>query len=81
MKFQLEDPLVALSKQKVKALASPARENQFTETDAKFLEDAVKELLRARRVLCGSYVYGYYLEDNGYNKTIFEFMQVRLTLN
>lgn len=38
----------------------------------------MKELLKARRVLCGSYVYGYYLEDNGYNKTIFEYMQVNL---
>jgi hypothetical protein len=42
------------------------------------VEDGVRELLKARRVLCGSYVYGYYLEDNGYNKTIFEFMQVIL---
>lgn len=37
----------------------------------------MRELLKARRVLCGSYVYGYYLEDDGYNKTIFEFMQVK----
>ena len=42
------------------------------------MEGGVRELLKARRVLCGSYVYGYYLEDNGYNKTIFEFMQVIL---
>lgn len=41
-----------------------------------FIEDGIRELLKARRVLCGSYVYGYYLEDDGYNKTIFEFMQV-----
>lgn len=43
---------------------------------AKFVEEGVRELLKARRVLCGSYVYGYYLEDNGYSRTIFEFMQV-----
>jgi hypothetical protein len=43
---------------------------------AKFIEDAVRELLKARRVLCGSYVYGYYLEDNGYNRAMFECMQV-----
>lgn len=47
------------------------------EAEIKFIECAVSELLKARRVLCGSYVYGYYLEDNGYNRTIFEFMQVR----
>lgn len=47
----------------------------------KFIEDGVRELLKARRVLCGSYVYGYYLEDDGYNKTIFEFMQVCIILD
>lgn len=46
------------------------------EKGTRFVEEGVKELLKARRVLCGSYVYGYYLEDNGYNKTIFEYMQV-----
>lgn len=50
----------------------------FPEKDMKFVEDGVRELLKARRVLCGSYVYGYYLEDNGFNKTIFEFMQNEL---
>lgn len=50
------------------------------EKGTKFVEDGVRELLKARRVLCGSYVYGYYLEDDGYNKTIFEFMQVYHTL-
>lgn len=49
-----------------------------SEKGTKFIEDGVRELLKARRVLCGSYVYGYYLEDDGYNKTIFEFMQVIL---
>lgn len=48
----------------------------MAEKGTRFVEDGVRELLKARRVLCGSYVYGYYLEDNGYNKTIFEFMQV-----
>jgi len=51
---------------------------ESAEKGTKFVEDGVRELLKARRVLCGSYVYGYYLEDNGYNKTIFEFMQVIL---
>lgn len=46
-----------------------------------FLEEAIYELLRARRILCGAYVYGFYLEDNGYNKTIFEYLQVSLLLN
>ena len=42
----------------------------------RFVEQGISELIKARRILCGSYVYGYYLEDNGYNKTFFEFMQV-----
>jgi len=47
------------------------------ERSTRFIEDGVRELLKARRVLCGSYAYGYYLEDDGYNKHIFEFMQVQ----
>lgn len=49
------------------------------ESSTKFIEDGVRELLKARRVLCGSYAYGYYLEDDGYNKHIFESMQVLFT--
>jgi hypothetical protein len=54
---------------------------ESAEKGTKFVEDGVRELLKARRVLCGSYVYGYYLEDNGYNKTIFEFMQVTMNIS
>lgn len=54
---------------------------ESAEKGTKFVEDGVRELLKARRVLCGSYVYGYYLEDNGYNKTIFEFMQVTTNIS
>lgn len=42
----------------------------------KFIEDSIRELLKARKILCGSYVYGYYLENNGQSRSIFEFMQV-----
>lgn len=52
-----------------------------TNSDLSFLEEAIYELLRARRILCGAYVYGFYLEDNGYNKTIFEYLQVRSLLS
>ena len=45
-----------------------------------FIEDAVHELLKARRLLKFSYVYGFYLEDGGYKKTIFEMMQVFFSL-
>ena len=42
-----------------------------------FITEAVHELLKARRVLKFSYVYGFFLEDGGYKKTLFEMMQVR----
>lgn len=44
--------------------------------DTKFVEEAVRELLEARRVLKSSYVYGFFLDGNKEKKTIFELMQV-----
>ena len=40
-----------------------------------FIEKAIKELLKARRILRWSYVYGYYLDTFGHKKFIFEFIQ------
>lgn len=59
------------------------QEMPYNQTPActRFIEKGIRELIKARRILCGSYVYGYYLEDNGYNKTIFEFMQVKAKFN
>ena len=45
--------------------------------ETKFVEEAVHQLLKARRVLKCSYVYGYYLDGPQYRKLVFEFMQVR----
>ncbi|XP_049788774.1 ankyrin repeat and IBR domain-containing protein 1-like isoform X1 [Schistocerca nitens] len=59
-------------------VSSTERTNQLGPEGARFVEDGVRELLKARRVLCGSYVHGYYLHDNGYSKSIFEFMQNEL---
>lgn len=39
------------------------------------LSDTMWELLRARQILCGSYAYGYYMQDDGYSKTVFELLQ------
>ncbi|KAK9873731.1 hypothetical protein WA026_002087 [Henosepilachna vigintioctopunctata] len=78
---KLEEPLLNTVKQKMEILASSLglRKGEDTgEKSTKFIEDGVRELLKARRVLCGSYVYGYYLVDDGYNKSIFEFMQNEL---
>ncbi|KRT83690.1 hypothetical protein AMK59_3297 [Oryctes borbonicus] len=78
---KLEEPLLITIRQKMELLACSLglkTSEESGEKGTKFIEDGVRELLKARRVLCGSYVYGYYLEDDGYNKTIFEFMQNEL---
>lgn len=77
---KLEEPLLKTAKDKMVMLATSVPESPGVsgENETRFIEYAVSELLKARRVLCGSYVYGYYLEDNGYNRTIFEFMQNEL---
>ena len=88
----MEEPLLTSSQRKMELLAAslPAgrspvlchsagfKELTTNQVPActRFIEEGIRELIKARRILCGSYVYGYYLEDNGYNKTIFEFMQV-----
>jgi len=43
-----------------------------------FIQGAVTQLLKARHVLKCSYAYGYYLEQIGYKKSVFEFMQVNI---
>lgn len=57
-------------------LAKAVTDNDSALEETRFVEDAVRQLLKARRVLKCCYVYGYYLEDTGYKKPIFEFMQV-----
>jgi ankyrin repeat/IBR domain-containing protein 1 len=42
----------------------------------KFVEDAVVEVQKAKRVLCASYVYGFFMQSSTYNRNILEFMQV-----
>ena len=58
-------------------ISQSASSNQSASDETKFVEDAVQQLLKARRVLKCSYVYGFYLAETGYKKPIFEFMQVR----
>ena len=44
--------------------------------DTTFIEDAVLELLKTRRILKCSYPYGFFLEPKSTKKEIFELMQV-----
>lgn len=73
---QMEEPLLQSATHKMELLASGNKERDTSAV--RFVEEGARELLKARRILCGSYVYGYYLEDNGYNRSIFEFMQNEL---
>ncbi|XP_050293473.1 ankyrin repeat and IBR domain-containing protein 1-like [Anthonomus grandis grandis] len=77
---KMEEPLLTSVRKKMEVLASSLgiRREEAIESSTRFIEDGVRELLKARRVLCGSYAYGYYLEDDGYNRHIFEFMQNEL---
>lgn len=67
--------IFAKSTQPPSQVAATTNEENNCENQTKFIEDAIKELLRARRVLRCSYVYGYYLENSGHKKMIFEFIQ------
>ncbi|XP_055938301.1 ankyrin repeat and IBR domain-containing protein 1-like [Argiope bruennichi] len=76
--YRFEQPFVKSMQDKMNVLAAAMATASVDQIDMTFLEEAIYELLRARRILCGAYVYGFYLEDNGYNKTIFEFLQSEL---
>ena len=78
---QLEMLLYDTAKDKMMVLARAVPERRESAThETKFVQDAIMQLLKARHVLKCSYVYGYYLEEVGYKKPIFEFMQVKLSL-
>ena len=50
----------------------------YGDFDANFLEDSITELLKSRQILKGSYPYGYFLENERGQRTIFESMQVNI---
>jgi len=82
---QLETLLYDTAKEKMMILARAVSERHDSSSsssthETKFVQDAVTQLLKARHVLKCSYVYGYYLEEVGYKKPIFEFMQVNISL-
>jgi ankyrin repeat/IBR domain-containing protein 1 len=77
--YKLELPLFQTAKDKMITLARAVLTNdELVEQQTEFIHEAVRQLLRARHVLKCSYVYGYYLEQTGYKKPIFEFMQTEL---
>ncbi|XP_046380179.1 ankyrin repeat and IBR domain-containing protein 1-like isoform X2 [Haliotis rufescens] len=76
--YKLEEPLLKTAKNKMMKLAQAVTDTATANTETKFVEDAVHQLLKARLVLKCSYVYGYYLDGPGYKKIVFEFMQTEL---
>lgn len=73
--YKCEEGYMKNIDKKLESLHNTLKTYKISEMDTSFLEEATSELLCARRTLYASYVYGYFLEDNGYNKTIFELMQ------
>ncbi|BFZ21952.1 hypothetical protein BsWGS_24991 [Bradybaena similaris] len=76
--YKLEEPLLQTVKEKMMKLAEAVTDNATARVETRFVEDAVQQLLKARRVLKCSYVYGFYLDGPGYKKIVFEFMQTEL---
>merc|ERR1719399_101437 len=50
----------------------------FEIIELQFLYDALRQVRACRRVLKWTYVYGYYLEEAGPEKNLFEFLQKNL---
>lgn len=73
--YKCEESFMKGIDKKLESLCDTLKKHKISEMDMGFFEEATCELLCARRTLYASYAYGYFLEDNGYNKTIFEFMQ------
>ncbi|XP_041374912.1 ankyrin repeat and IBR domain-containing protein 1-like isoform X2 [Gigantopelta aegis] len=76
--YKLEEPLLKTAKDKMMKLAEAVTDAATANAETKFVEDAVHQLLKARRVLRCSYVYAFYLDGPGYKKIVFEFMQTEL---
>uniref|UniRef100_A0A131Y3K0 RBR-type E3 ubiquitin transferase n=1 Tax=Ixodes ricinus TaxID=34613 RepID=A0A131Y3K0_IXORI len=72
---QTEEALLERAAEKEERWLSELGPGEENQSQARFLCSAVQELLRARRILCGSYAYGFYLDEDGYGRTVFELMQ------
>ena len=65
--LRFEEPLLERVKEKAEALIKAARESSANikedSIDTGFVRDGVRELLKARRVLCGSYALSYFIPN------------------
>uniref|UniRef100_A0A673CU07 Ankyrin repeat and IBR domain-containing protein 1 n=1 Tax=Sphaeramia orbicularis TaxID=375764 RepID=A0A673CU07_9TELE len=77
--YQLEQRLLKTAKEKMEQL-SRALSGSECPPDTTFIEDAVLELLKTRRILKCSYPYGFFLEPKSTKKEIYELMQTDLEM-
>ncbi|KAF7669258.1 hypothetical protein LDENG_00218010 [Lucifuga dentata] len=78
--YQLEQRLLKTAKEKMEQLSRALRGREGGPPDTTFIEDAVLELLKTRRILKCSYPYGFFLEPKSTKKEIYELMQTDLEI-
>uniref|UniRef100_A0A3Q3BCU0 RBR-type E3 ubiquitin transferase n=1 Tax=Kryptolebias marmoratus TaxID=37003 RepID=A0A3Q3BCU0_KRYMA len=76
---QLEQRLLKTAKEKMEQLSRALSQSECS-PDTTFIEDAVLELLKTRRILKCSYPYGFFLEPKSTKKEIYELMQTDLEM-
>lgn len=80
LSYQLEQRLLKTAKEKMEQLSRALSGTEGVCPDTTFIEDAVHELLKTRRILKCSYPYGFFLEPKSTKKEIFELMQTDLEM-
>ncbi|XP_043822655.1 ankyrin repeat and IBR domain-containing protein 1 isoform X2 [Dromiciops gliroides] len=80
LSYQLEQRLRKTAKEKMEQLSRALSGTDGGCPDTTFIEDAVQELLKTRRILKCSYPYGFFLEPKSTKKEIFELMQTDLEM-
>ncbi|XP_063159687.1 ankyrin repeat and IBR domain-containing protein 1 isoform X2 [Candoia aspera] len=80
LSYQLEQRLLKTAKEKMEQLSRALGGSEGSCPDTTFIEDAVQELLKTRRILKCSYPYGFFLEPKSTKKEIFELMQTDLEM-
>ncbi|XP_034984870.2 ankyrin repeat and IBR domain-containing protein 1 isoform X6 [Zootoca vivipara] len=80
LSYQLEQRLLKTAKEKMEQLSRALSGPEGGYPDTTFIEDAVQELLKTRRILKCSYPYGFFLEPKSTKKEIFELMQTDLEM-
>uniref|UniRef100_A0A1A8RHN2 Ankyrin repeat and IBR domain-containing protein 1 n=1 Tax=Nothobranchius rachovii TaxID=451742 RepID=A0A1A8RHN2_9TELE len=78
--YQLEQRLLKTAKEKMEQLSRALIGRDGGPPDTTFIEDAVLELLKTRRILKCSYPYGFFLEPKSTKKEIYELMQTDLEM-